>query len=263
MQNHQKVAVVTGAAGGFGREIVQHLLAEGFCVAATDVSQNKLDSLQSYVSSTKNPEKLGLFVMDVCSTYSIQQAAEQITSYFGDSIAVLVNNAGIFERTPVLLAEYQDTVAKVIDVNLIGAYSCTSIFSKFMVKRRNGRIINIASIAGTWGAASASAYAASKAGLIAASKSWARELGSFGICVNAITPGIFQTEMLVQEDKHNTVTADKLLLGLIPSGRFGHPSDVAEIVTFLAACKTNYLNGAVVALDGGLNIGTLETSQYS
>jgi 3-oxoacyl-[acyl-carrier protein] reductase len=260
MQNHQKIAVVTGAAGGFGRQIVQHLLSEGFCVAATDVSENKLQELQSYV---KNSEKLGLFVMDVCSVHSIQQAAGQITSYFGDSIVVLVNNAGIFERTPVLLAECQDTVAKVIDVNLIGAYSCTTIFSKFMVKRRNGRIINIASIAGTWGAASASAYAASKAGLIAASKSWARELGSFGVCVNAITPGIFQTEMLENEDKHSIVTADKLLLNLIPSGRFGHPSDVAEIVTFLATCKTNYLNGAVVTLDGGLNIGTLETSQWS
>lgn len=260
MHSNHKIAVVTGAAGGFGRQIVQQLLAEGFCVAATDISEDKLKGLQNYV---EYPENLGLFVMDVCSIQSIHKAAEQITSFFGDSIVVLVNNAGIFERTPLLLTEYHDTVSKVIDVNLIGTYYCTSIFSKFMVKRRNGRIINIASIAGTWGAGFASAYAASKAGMIVASKSWARELGMFGVCVNAIAPGVFQTEMLENAEKQSSVSADKMLLDLIPAGRFGHPSDVAEIVLFLATCKTNYLNGAVLALDGGLNTGTVETSHGS
>jgi 3-oxoacyl-[acyl-carrier protein] reductase len=260
MHNQHKIAVVTGAAGGFGRQIVQQLLAEGFCVAATDVSEEKLEDLKNSVESS---EKLGLFFMDVCSTQSIQKAAEQITSIFGDCIVVLVNNAGIFERTPILLTEYYEKVKKVIDVNLIGAYYCTSIFSKFMVKRRYGRIINVASLLGIWGAGFASAYAASKAGMIAASKSWARELGSFGVCVNAIAPGVCQTQMLKRAEKQSSFSIEKRVLDFVPVGRFGNPEDVAEIVLFLATCKTDYLNGAVLTLDGGLNIGTVEITELS
>jgi 3-oxoacyl-[acyl-carrier protein] reductase len=258
MNNQEKIAVVTGAAGGFGQQIVLQLLAAGFCVAATDVFEDKLESLRTYVGAS---EKLGLFGMDVCDLQSIQQAAEKINKLFGDNIYVLVNNAGIYDRTPVLLAEYHDKARKIIDTNLIGTYNCTSFFSKFMVKRKKGRIINIASIAGTWGAAFASAYAASKAGMIAASKSWARELGSYGVCVNAIAPGVCQTKMLehAEEEERSLSFQKKMLLDYIPVGRFGNPEDVAELVIFLATCKTDYLNGAMLDLDGGLNIGSLES----
>lgn len=260
MHDNKEVAVVTGAAGDFGREIVRRLLAEGFYVAATDIVEKRLKDLQEYV---EYPQKLGLFYMDVSSPESIQKTAEQVTTLFGDSIVLLVNNAGIFERTPILLNEYYDTVKKIIDINLLGTYYCTSIFSKYMIKKKYGRIINIASLAGNWGAAFGSAYAASKAGMIAASKSWARELGSFGVRVNAIAPGVCKTQMLEHNEKRNSFSAEKILLDLVPVGRCGSADDVAELVMFLATCKTDYLNGEVITLDGGLNIGTIEITQLS
>lgn len=262
MINQDRIAVVTGAAGGFGQQIVLQLLAAGFYVAATDIFEEKLESLQTYVGSS---EKLGLFGMDICNLQSIQKAGEQITNLFGDKIFVLVNNAGIFGRTPVLLTEYHEKARQIIDTNLIGTYNCTSFFSKFMVKRKSGRVINISSMAGTWGASFASAYSASKAGMIAASKSWARELGTYGVCVNAIAPGIFQTNMLerAEEDERSVSMKKKIVLDYIPAGRFGNSEDVAEVVLFLATCKTDYLNGAIFELDGGLNIGTLESIHLS
>ena len=260
MPDNQEIAVVTGAAGDFGREIVRRLLAEGFYVAATDIVEEKLKELPKYVDF---PERLGLFYMDVSSPESIQKTAEQIATVFGGSIVILVNNAGVFERTPILLKEHYDTVKKIMDINLLGCYYATSIFSKFMIAKRYGRIINIASLAGTWGAAFGSAYAASKAGMIAASKSWARELGSFGVRVNAIAPGVCKTQMLEHSEKQNSFSAEQFLLNLVPVGRCGTAEDVAELVMFLATCKTDYLNGEVITLDGGLNIGTIETTQLS
>jgi 3-oxoacyl-[acyl-carrier protein] reductase len=254
MNNPNKIAVVTGAAGRFGHQIILQLLGAGFYVAATDTSVEKLESLQTYLGSF---ERVGLFSMDACNSQSIQQAGEQMTNLFGDQISVLVNNADIIEATPILSSEHHDQVREIIDTNLIGTYNCTSFFSKFMVKRKSGRIINIASIAGTWGAAFGSAYAASKAGMIAASKSWARELGSYGVCVNAIAPGICQTSILegAEQQEHSVTAKQKILLNYIPGGRFGNAEDVAEVVLFLATCKTDYLNGAILDLDGGINKG--------
>jgi 3-oxoacyl-[acyl-carrier protein] reductase len=254
MKSQDRIAVITGAAGGFGHQIILQLLAAGFYVVAIDASEEKLASLQTYLGSF---ERVGLFLMDACNLQSIQEAGEQIINLFGDQIFVLVNNADIMESTPILSSEHHDKVREIIDTNLIGVYNCTSFFSKFMVKRKSGRIINIASIAGTCGASLASAYAASKAGMIAASKSWARELGSYGVCVNAIAPGVCKTNMLERagQQARSISAKQKILLNYIPGGRFGTPEDVAEVVLFLATCKTNYLNGAILDLDGGFNKG--------
>ena len=258
MNSVPKIAVVTGAAGGFGREIVRYLLKEGFCVAATDTCKERLYQLPDY---TQNAENLQLLIMDVADLDSIHQAAEDITNRFPNGqIAVLVNNAGIFERTPILFSDCYDRVRKTFEVNLLGTYYCTSIFARYMVKHRFGRIINISSIAGTWGAALASAYAASKAGMIAAAQSWARELAPFGVCVNAIAPGVFQTDMLDQAEPKGPSFVEKQLVDFIPARRLGSPKDVAELVLFLASCQTDYLNGTVFTLDGGLQIGTVETT---
>jgi 3-oxoacyl-[acyl-carrier protein] reductase len=258
MKTNDKIAIVTGAAGGFGSQVVQQLLSDGFCVAATDVSEQGLNHLANCVG---NAERLGLFHMDVCDLQSIQHTSEKVTHLFGDCIYVLVNNAGIFENTPILsLMHYQDKVRKIIDTNLIGACYCTSFFSKLMIRHRVGRIVNIASMAGIMGAASASAYAASKAGMIAATKSWARELGPFGISVNTVTPGVCRTDMLKRAETENAFSSEeeKMLLQFIPARRLGTSKDVAELVAFLSTCKTDYINGAVIELDGGLNTGSVE-----
>lgn len=258
MNSVPKIAVVTGAAGGFGREIVRYLLNAGFCVAATDTCKERLYELPNY---TQSQENLQLLIMDVADLDSIRQAAEDITERFpGGQIAVLVNNAGIFERTPILFSDCYDRVRKTIEINLLGTYYCASIFARYMVRHKFGRIINISSIAGTWGAALASAYAASKAGMIAAAQSWARELAPYGVCVNAIAPGVFQTNMLEQAEPKGPSFVEKQLVDFIPARRLGSPQDVAELVVFLASCQTDYLNGTVFTLDGGLQIGTVETT---
>jgi 3-oxoacyl-[acyl-carrier protein] reductase len=254
----KKIAIVTGAAGGFGREIVHSLLREGFSVAATDTSKERLSRLPNYEPEKEN--LLRLF-MDVADIDSIQAAETEIMQRFeGGQPTVLVNNAGIFDRTPILFADGYERMEKIIRVNLLGTFYCTSIFSRHMVKHKFGKIINIASIAGTWGAALASAYSASKGGMIAASQSWARELAPYGISVNSIAPGVFQTQMSDQAEPKGVSFIEKQLVDFIPVRRLGNPSDVAELVTFLATCKTNYLNGALFTLDGGLQIGTVETT---
>lgn len=258
IDNGGKIAVVTGAAGGFGREIVKSLLEAGFNVVATDVSKDRLHQLSNYIPESK---KLQLILMDVSNPNSIQSASEQIIEYFNEgNIAILVNNAGIFARTPILFSDCLDSAQKTIEINLMGTYYCTNIFARLMVKHRYGRIINISSIAGTWGAALASAYAASKAGMIAMAQSWARELAPYGISVNAIVPGVFQTQMLDLAEPKGVSFVEKQLVDFIPVRRLGNPEDVAELVTFLATCKTDYLNGSVFTLDGGLQTGTVETT---
>lgn len=254
--NEKKIAIVTGAAGGFGREIVHSLLQEGFLVAATDTSQENLSQLPDYNSPEANLQRL---FMDVASIESIQRTEKEILDRFdGGKISVLVNNAGIFDRTPILFADGYERMEKILTVNLLGTFYCTSIFARHMVMHKFGRIINISSIAGTWGSALASAYSASKGGMIAASQSWARELAPYGISVNSIAPGFFQNPMLDNIDTKNQDLFPKQLVDFIPVRRLGTPEDIAELVAFLATCKTNYLNGSLFTLDGGLHTGTIQ-----
>ena len=246
-----QTAVVTGAGGAFGQEIVRQLLAKGFCVAATDTSEDHVKTLSDL------PEYSGYikaFVMDVSDKKSVSDAAEKIRNAFSAPVAVLVNNAGILGEKHILLPDSPDVAEDVISVNLIGAFNCTSAFGRFMLNRRFGRIINIASVAGIIGTGGGSAYAASKGGLIAATKSWANELAQFGITVNAIAPGICKTAML--DHSEGAARFEALMTPMIPLRRLGTPFDVAELTVFLASSKSNYINGEVITVDGGLLTGT-------
>lgn len=256
MEPEKQLAVVTGSAGGLGREIADHLLRQGFYVAATDISQEGMNRLQHAVHS----EKLRCFGLDVRDSGSVKRASLEISRAFPLPVTVLVNNAGLFSRHPVTKSDFSETAEHILQVNLLGAFHCTEVFSKTMISAKYGRIINIASIAGIYGAGHGSAYAASKAGLIAATKSWARELAPFGINVNAIAPGIFQTSMLDQENILR-VQAQKLMLNAIPARRLGTPADISELVVFLATSSTNYINGAVIEIDGGIHVPGVEGIQ--
>jgi 3-oxoacyl-[acyl-carrier protein] reductase len=256
MEPEKQVAVVTGSAGGLGREIVDHLLRKGFYVAATDISQEGLNSLQHSARS----ERLQCFTLDVSDSCSVRRASLEISQAFPLPVAVLVNNAGFFCRHPVTKAGFPETAQRILQVNLMGAFHCTEVFCKSMISAKHGRIINIASIAGIYGAGHASAYAASKAGLIAATKSWAGELAPFGINVNAVAPGVFHTLMLEQENIPRAL-AQKLILNRIPARRLGAPADIGELVAFLATCRTNYIHGAVIEIDGGIHVPGVEGVQ--
>lgn len=253
----QQVAVVTGAAGGFGSAIASALLDIGYQVAATDVSAERLARLAERLG---HPAGLHTFVMDVTQELSITEAARQIERQLGATLTVLVNNAGVIERSFCLSERSLSGAARVLNVNLLGTFNCTAVFSRYMARLKYGRIINIASVAGIWGAAGGSAYAASKAGVISATESWGRELGPLNISVTAVAPGICKTEMLSQfVDPHMIGSPDekRIVRSIVPVGRWGTPDDVAEVVGFLASCKTNYLNTTVITLDGGMRVGTL------
>jgi 3-oxoacyl-[acyl-carrier protein] reductase len=253
MEPEKQVAVVTGGAGGFGREITHCLLREGFHVAATDIAQEGLNILQDSAGS----ERLKCFIMDVCDPGSVKSASLEISRVFPAPVTVLVNNAGLFSRHPVTKADFSRTAERILQVNLLGPFHCTEVFCKSMISEKYGRIINIASIAGIYSAGQASAYAASKAGLIAATKAWARELAPFGINVNAIAPGIFETSMTDRENIAR-IRARKLMLNAVPARRLGDPADVGELVTFLATCRTNYIQGVVIEIDGGIHVPGVE-----
>lgn len=253
MDEHAQIAVVTGAAGGFGSVIVKDLLAVGYKVAATDISLVSLNNLKSSLGS---PANLEVFEMDVTKIESIEAAIENITAQMGPAVTVLINNAGIYEKNHLLVGESAgsaDIAKRTIDINLTGSFNCTTAFSRVMARLKYGRIINIASIAGIWGSPMVSAYAASKAGLIKATECWARELGPLGITVTAVAPGVCKTNMMKDE---KAITEDnKYIKQVIPAGRFGSAEDVSEIVTFLATCRTNYITSATIELDGGLRVG--------
>lgn len=252
-----QVAIVTGAAGGFGRAIVESFIAVGYHVVATDINSQALEGLSRHLGS---PSNLSCMEMDVTDVNSITNVATHIEQHISSNITVLINNAGIIDKNFCLNEKTLPTAQNIIDVNLTGCINCASVFSKYMAKLRYGRIINIASVAGIWGAAGASAYAASKAGLIKASESWARELGPLNISVTAVAPGICKTNMFgqfIDDEKPPSPEEDKIIKSIVPVGRLGSPEDVSEVVTFLATCKTNYLNATVIEMDGGMRVGTL------
>ncbi|TAK75073.1 MAG: SDR family NAD(P)-dependent oxidoreductase [Aquabacterium sp.] len=257
MSAPRQIAVVTGAGGGFGAAISKALLDVGYAVAAMDRDAGALDRLGGRLGY---PELLRTFVGDVTDAEQVEQVADSIRAVQGSGLSVLVNNAGILGRGFCTSEKSIAISREVIDVNLVGAFNCTAVFARHMARQKYGRIINIASVAGMWGAAGAAAYAASKAGLIKASESWARELGPQNICVTAIAPGICKTPMLDQFVAHEgapAVDEERIAKAIVPVGRWGVPEDVAEVVGFLATCKTNYLNAAVIPLDGGMRVGTL------
>lgn len=253
----EQLAVVTGAGGGFGVAICQVLLDANYTVVATDLTQESLNTLRERLS---HPEKLITMTMDVTQEDQVREVQRQIVELPNSAVTVLVNNAGILEKMFSLKSESLALAQKTFDINLQGAFICTSVFSQSMVRQRYGRIINIGSVAGIWGAGGAAAYAASKAGLIKASESWAQELGPMNVCVTCVAPGICKTPMydqLLEKEKISTEREEDVAKMIIPVSRFGTPDDVAEVVGFLATCKTNYINSAVIELDGGMRVGSI------
>lgn len=253
---NQPIALVTGAAGGFGSAICSVLLDSGFLVLATDVNGEALDHLAEHLRG----RALTCYLMDVCDLARVEAVAAEALQQFGRPVDVLVNNAGIIGKNFCLQEQGPHEAKRIIDINLTGCFNCTSVFSRNMARQRSGRIINIASVAGIWGASGGSAYAASKAGLIKASESWARELGPLNIIVTAVAPGICKTKMFgqfVEEEQIQSKEEIKIVKSIVPVGRLGEPEDIAEVVNFLSTCKTNYVNGTVIEMDGGMRVGQL------
>ena len=238
-----KVVVVTGAAQGIGRQIALHFAKSKAKVVVLDVVEETLKEAQKELSSYS---ECSYYVVDVADSKQVGEALNKVIDN-SSKIDILINNAGITRDNLVLRLSESDW-DKVIAVNLKGAFLCSKLCAKYIVKQRQGKIINISSIIGIIGNPGQANYSASKAGLIGLTKSFAKELGSRNICVNAIAPGYIQTKMtntLPEEVKEE-------MLKRIPLNRFGTPDDVAMAVLFLASDKADYITGQVLIVDGGM-----------
>ena len=239
-----KIALVTGAARGIGQAIALQLAADGADLALCDVKAEWLaDTLAKVKALGRRAEG---YAMDVASAAAVGEAVAQVLADFG-RIDVLVNNAGI-TRDSLLIRMTEEDWDAVLDINLKGAFLTTKAVVKSMMKQRSGAIVNIASVVGIMGNPGQANYTASKAGLIALTKTTAKEMGSRNIRVNAVAPGFIHTAMT---DKLSEPVKDAMLK-MVPLGRLGEPEDVAKAVAFLASDNAAYVNGQTLAVCGGM-----------
>ncbi|MBE6100513.1 MAG: 3-oxoacyl-[acyl-carrier-protein] reductase [Selenomonas ruminantium] len=240
-----KVALVTGASRGIGRAVALKLASEGAKVAINYAgSQGKAEEVKAEI------EKMGgeaiLVQANVADSAAVEEMVAKVLEAFG-TIDILVNNAGI-TRDGLLARMKDEDFEAVVDTNLKGVFYCTKAVAKLMMKKRSGRIVNMASVVGLTGNAGQTNYAASKAGVIGFSKSAAKELASRGITVNMVAPGFIATDMT---DAMNE-KAREAVLGTIPMKRMGQPEDVASAVLFLVSENASYITGQIVNVDGGM-----------
>tara|TARA_B100000925_G_scaffold269721_1_gene231719 strand:- start:274 stop:1017 length:744 start_codon:yes stop_codon:yes gene_type:complete len=239
-----KIAVVTGSARGLGQAIAIKLASAGASIALCDL---KLDWL---TESEELIKKIGVDVksysVNVADSNSVIDGIKKIESDFG-KIDILVNNAGI-TKDGLLIRMSEDDWDQVLDVNLKGVFLCTKAVMRGMSKRREGSIVNIASVIGLMGNAGQANYAASKGGVISFSKTVAKELASRNVRCNAIAPGFIRTAMTDALD----LEIQEKMKELIPLGRFGEPEDVANVVLFLASNSSSYVTGQVLSTCGGM-----------
>lgn len=242
-----KTALVTGAgrAGkGIGRSICLALASEGANIAIADFVEEAAQSVAAEVNA------LGVEALAVQGSVSnsddVARIVTETHARFGQ-IDILVNNAGI-TRDTLLVRMSDDDWRAVLETNLTGAFLCSREVAKIMIRQRSGRIVNMASIMGVVGNAGQANYSASKAGMIALTKTTAKELGRRGINVNAVAPGFIQTVMTEEmpEDAKEKVS------GQIPLERLGTPEDVAKVVLFLVGEQSDYVTGQVIHVDGGM-----------
>jgi 3-oxoacyl-(acyl-carrier-protein) reductase len=240
-----KNALVTGGSRGIGREIAIELSKQGVNVAISYVN-NEEKAKEVINEIEKNGVKGVLVKVDISNEEEIQNMIKVVKGQLG-SIDILVNNAGITKDNLLMRMKTQQW-DDVINTNLRGTYLCTKVVAKDMIKNRYGKIINIASIAGVAGNFGQANYSASKAGVIGFTKAIAKELASRGINVNAVAPGLIETDMtkVLKGDIKDSLVKN------IPMGRIGTPSDIANIVVFLASEKSDYITGQVINVDGGM-----------
>ncbi len=239
-----KTAIVTGAARGIGAAIAVRLANEGADIALCDLQEDWL--LETAEAVKAAGRKVTCHGVDVSNSEGVNKVVDDVVSEFG-GVDVLVNNAGITRDTLLMRMSDEDWDA-VLNVNLKGTFLFTRAVARPMMKKKAGAVVNIASIIGLIGNAGQCNYAASKAGVIALTKSSAKEMASRNIRVNAVAPGFIQSKMT---DALSEDIRDKML-GNIPMKRFGTPEDVADVVVFLAGATSSYMTGQVLTVSGGM-----------
>ena len=236
-----KNIIVTGASGGIGNSIVKKLSEVGANILASGTNIEKLDKLK------KQFEKIKILKFDISQTIKIEEFIENATQELGGSLDCIINNAGITQDNLAIrmsLDEWQ----KVIDINLTSTFLISKFAIKKMLKNKSGKIINITSVVGHTGNLGQANYTASKAGIIAMSKSLAIEYAKKNININCISPGFIKTAMTDKIDEK----FKEIIISKIPSARLGEADDIANAVLFLSSNQSNYINGETLHVNGGM-----------
>lgn len=240
-----KVAIVTGASRGIGREVALKLAALGATVIINyNGSEEKAEEVKKQIEDKGG--KAEIYQCNVSDFDACKEFIDYVIKKY-NSIDILINNAGI-TRDGLLMRMSEKDFDDVINTNLKGTFNCIRFASRQMMKQRSGRIINISSVVGISGNAGQTNYAASKAGIIGLTKAVAKEVASRHITVNAVAPGFIQTDMtdILSEN------TKKQIASMIPIGTFGSPKDVANATAFLASDEAGYITGQVLHVDGGM-----------
>ena len=239
-----KVAIITGSANGIGLEAATLFAQEGAKVVLADF--NEEIGLEREKSLREQGYDVTFIQVNVADRASVDAMVEKTVSIYG-KIDILVNNAGI-TRDAMLKKMTVEQFQQVIDVNLTGVFHCTQAVIPHFEANGKGKIINTSSVSGTYGNIGQTNYAAAKAGLIGMTKTWAKELGRKNINVNAVAPGFTETAMVTTVPEHIIESIVKQ----VPMGRLGKPRDIANAYLFLASDESDYVNGHVLHVDGGI-----------
>ena len=237
----KKNIIVTGASGGIGNSIVKNLNDAGANILASGTRIEKLDELKSKFKNIK------ILKFDISKSDKIEEFIENASNELGGNLDCIINNAGITQDNLAIRMNL-DEWKKVIDINLTSTFLMSKFAIKKMLKNKSGKIINITSVVGHTGNLGQANYTASKAGIIAMSKSLAIEYAKKNININCISPGFIKTAMTDKLDEK----FKELIISKIPSARLGEPEDIANAVLFLASDQSNYINGETIHVNGGM-----------
>ena len=239
-----KNIIITGASGGIGNSIVEKLYEYGANILATGTRVEKLEELK------KKFDNIKILKFDISQHQKIEEFLNEATEALGGSLDCIINNAGI-TKDNLTIRMSLDEWTKVIDINLTSTFLMCKYSIKKMLKNKSGKIINITSVVGHTGNAGQANYTASKAGIVAMSKSLAIEYAKKNINVNCISPGFINTAMTDKIDEKYK----EAIIAKIPSNRLGKPEDIANAVTFLSSDKADYINGETLHVNGGMYLG--------
>ena len=236
-----KNIIVTGASGGIGNSIVEKLYESGANILASGTKVEKLNDLKSKYKNIK------ILKFDISQIDKIEEFIENATNELGANLDCIINNAGITQDNLAIRMSLEEW-KKVIDINLTSTFLLSKFSIKKMLKNKSGKIVNITSVVGHTGNLGQANYTASKAGIIAMSKSLAIEYAKKNINVNCISPGFIKTAMTDKIDEK----FKEIIVSKIPSARLGEPEDIANAVVFLASNQSNYINGETLHVNGGM-----------
>ena len=239
-----KVAIITGGASGIGKKTAEIFSKEGAAIAIFDVNRDALNQTEKEIRD--NGGKCNGYVVDVTNFEDVTEKVKEVIEDFGE-IDVLVNNAGITRDNFLTKMEIDDW-NKVIAINLTGTFNCAKAVAPYMIEKNKGNIVNVSSVVGVYGNIGQTNYAASKAGVIGLTKTWAKEFAKKGIRVNAVAPGFIKTPMT---DKVPEKVLE-IMISKTPMGRMGEAIEVAKAILFLASDDSSFITGHILHVDGGL-----------